>query len=292
MHLRISCLLVFYALLITPATGYPEQSTSNHFCGPAIEKKASFSKKKKRKMKPKKETSASTLISHTRQGPIGPIGPMGPAGPKGPAGTILSGAAQGPTGRSDAVETRYMPNGTTYQLVTMCNGFPTTPGGAIEFVPADLSSSPLPPTKGGYFSINSGGAGVYLLHYSLTGAPNLALRAALKGQNVQAWIMLRVTSKETVNYYGATPFVIANSLSNDPDPLHASVSLMTAAGQYQLSLQEGDQVSLMLYMHIISGQEPGSCILYLDPDNIVDIANNNITLSSGGTLSLIKIGEL
>jgi hypothetical protein len=186
----------------------------------------------------------------------------------------------------------YQPNGSVYQLVDVFNGFPTV-AGPVEFVPAVLNADNTPPTAGAYFQINAGGAGVYLVHYGLVGIPNGALRTDLQGDNVNAWILLRVTNGATTNYYGAAPLINANSHPNDPDLAHQQSSLVTAFGQYQLPLVEGDQVSLMLYLHVLNGQEPGADILVLDPDNIIDFTNPPITtLSPGGSLSLIRIGDI
>jgi hypothetical protein len=93
-----------------------------------------------------------------------------------------------------------------------------------------------------------------------------------------------------MSYYGAVPLNVSNSFSNDPDQQHQQNNMITAFGQYRIPLAVGDQISLVMFLNSIGGAGNGTLIF--DPDNIIDVAGNgSITLSPGGSLSLIRIGD-
>jgi len=48
---------------------------------------------------------------------------------------------------------------------------------------------------------------------------------------------------------------------------------------------------VLLYLQLIAG-EIGDERLYVHPNNIVDFADHTITLNEGGTLSLIRLGDI
>ena len=238
-------------------------------------------------------------------GPTGPTGATGATGDTGETGATgvgtIAAAAVGPTGQGTSVEFVYTQTkfalgstghgATAYQLIGIENGGPTGTTGPIQFVPATLTGGP-PPTTGGYFQINSGGEGLYLVMYGLVGIPDNNLVSELNSNSVNAWILLRVAPGGTapMSYYGAVPLNVSNSFSNDPDGQHQQNNMITAFGQYRVPLAVNDQISLVMFLNSIGGSGNGTLIL--DPDNIIDVAGNgSVTLSPGGSLSLIRIGD-
>jgi hypothetical protein len=150
---------------------------------------------------------------HGATGPAGPIGPIGPTGCKGEVGatgaagvaSLIVGVAQGPTGTSDDSAIEYPSMQNSFQLVNIVSGYPTVVGGPVEFVPTDMSTAPNPPTNGGFFRINPGGEGIYLLHYGIAAGANADFYLDSTTPYVTAWIMLRVSNGTTTKYYGAIP---------------------------------------------------------------------------------------
>jgi hypothetical protein len=298
-----------------------------------------------------------------RPGPTGPcgsssflavaaidtLGPTGPTGAIGPYATDVIYHLKGATGSSN------------YQLVSICNGF--TPSANITFDPAQFNGPYVPPTVGSYFQINSGGAGVYLILYGLSGLTNSDLVSSFTSQMKYAWIALRVHNIYSggINYYGAVPMTLTQYRSyccgqgndcskdqgnggcdhqgndcskgqgngscdhqgNDCSKGQGNGSCdhqgngscdhqgndcskcqgnngcqspnipISALGQYKLRLVEGDQVSIMVYFQDDGNKcdDSSDPQLIVKPTNIMDNCNPPNALNTGGSLSLIRLGE-
>jgi hypothetical protein len=202
-------------------------------------------------------------------------------------------------------------------------------GAPIIFTPFDPGSYPQGSVASeGKFTIQTGGAGRYLIHYGLVGVPNgvyntdfpaqMLLMGDLitpeNGPEASCWICVKVThSNGTSDFFGATPlsFTWTRNAQNIPNPQQApphtfSTYVLAGFGQIATYFTPGDEVTLMIMLGSINQSD-----IPLQPDfnpnaatnRILHInANNTIyrwgttapqtasNLSRGATLSIERIG--